>query len=117
MILVRLQPANVQGFPVDVEAVLDTGAGRSLFDGRLATAIGLDLLAGTRTPYQPTSGPGIDGYLHPVRLLHDDLGEFDMQIGFSHGPIKRNLLGRDFFEHIQIGFRESRTSFFVTPQP
>lgn len=117
LIQVQLQTGHVGGAGIDVDAVLDTGAGLSLFDGRFATAIGLDLLAGARKIYQPTSGPGLEGYLHRVRLSHEDLGNFDMEIGFSNGPINRNLLGRDFFDRIQVGFREHHASFFVTPQP
>jgi hypothetical protein len=102
---------------IDIDAVLDSGTALSLFDGSLATAIGLNILNGVRRSYQPTRGQSIDGYLHRVRLSHEELGNFDMQIGFSIDQISRNLLGRDFFDQIQIGFREHQTSFFITPSP
>jgi hypothetical protein len=102
---------------VDIDAVLDSGAALSLFSGDLGASIGLEILAGTLKRYQTTSGALINGYLHPVRLSHEGLGDFEIEIGFSIEPISRNLLGRDFFDRIQVGFREHHTSFFVTPSP
>lgn len=105
------------GSAVDVDAVVDTGTMVSLFDGGLGTAIGLDLLTGTSNRWQPTSGSMLQGFLHRVRLVHDDLGTFEMEIGFSISGISRNLIGRDFLNRIQVGFREHHTTFFVTPSP
>lgn len=34
---------------------------------------------------------------------------------FSMADIQRNLLGRDFFDRIQVGFRESHSQFFIEP--
>ena len=34
---------------------------------------------------------------HPVRLSHSDPGDFELEVGFTSVRIKRNLLGRDFF--------------------
>ena len=52
-----------------------------------------------------------------MRLFHGDLGEFELEIGFSESPIRRNILGRDFFNLLQIGFRERYLVFYVTPTP
>lgn len=97
----------------DVIAYLDSGAQRSLFDGTLAGAIGLDLLAGRRLTMASTAGFLIDAIVHPVRLSHPDLGDFNLEIGFSTVPLRRNLLGRDFFNLVQIGFRERQQIFYV----
>lgn len=102
---------------VDVDAYLDSGAQRSLFDGRIGRAIGIDLLTGKERQYESTTGSSIAGMLHRVRLAHADLGLFDLELGFSTVHIKRNLLGRDFFDLVQIGFRERRLAFYVTPRP
>ena len=48
----------------------------------------------------------MEACLHAVRLSHPELGCFDLEIGFSPFPLRRNLLGRDFFNLVQIGFRE-----------
>ena len=102
---------------VDIDAHLDSGAGRSLLDGQIAGAIGLELLAGRPTRFSWTAGAPVEARLHRVRLSHPLLGDFPLEVGFSLDPIRRNLLGRDFFAYIQIGFREQRLSFYIEPVP
>jgi hypothetical protein len=98
---------------VVVDAFLDSGAEASLFQGFIAQVIGLNLFNGTQRRYASTSGIAIEARKHPVRLSHPGLGSFDLSIGFSTGEISRNLLGRDFFNLIQIGFRENQQTFFI----
>ena len=102
---------------VDTIVHLDSGAQRSLFDGTLARLIGLDLFDGRRLPFASAAGVSIEALLHAVRLSHPELGEFDLEIGFSTAPLRRNLLGRDFFNLVQVGFRERHLVFYVTPEP
>jgi hypothetical protein len=102
---------------VDIDAYLDSGAERSLFDGGIGRAIGIDLLSGEHRQYESTTGSSIAASLHAVRLDLVDLGTFELTVGFSSSRIKRNLLGRDFFDLIQIGFREHQLTFYVTPRP
>lgn len=102
---------------VDIEAYLDSGAQRSLLGGWIGKALGLDVLEGPQLTYESTAGIGLTATLHPVLLEHPDLGRFDMEVGFSSAPIRRNLLGRDFFNHLQVGFREHQLSFFITATP
>ena len=112
----RIANLNNSGRALDINTYLDSGAQRSLFDGWIATALGFDLLSGQALSYGSLGGT-IQGRLHQVRLSHLDLGEFDLEIGFSESPIRRNLLGRDFFNLIQIGFHERYLTFYVTPTP
>jgi hypothetical protein len=49
--------------------------------------------------------------------MHPDLGSFTLEVGFSSTDIHRNLLGRDFFNLAQIGFRERFLTLYVTPAP
>lgn len=102
---------------VDVEAYLDCGAERSLFDGRIGGLLGIDLLSGQPLRYESATGSGLSANIHPVRLVHAELGTFDLRAGFTTGELRRNLLGRDFFNLVQIGFRENQLAFFVTPTP
>jgi hypothetical protein len=102
---------------LDIDAYLDSGAERSLFEGWITRAIGLDLLAGRTIPYASLTRQTIEGRLHPVRLSHPSLGHFELEVGFSTGNISRNILGRDFFNLIQVGFRENHLAFYVTPTP
>lgn len=102
---------------LETDAFLDSGTERSLFDGWIATALGIDLLSGRQILYRSTAGREVEGRLHQVQLLHPDLGRFRMEVGFSTEPIRRNLLGRDFFNLIQIGFQERHFTFYITPTP
>jgi len=102
---------------VELDAYLDSGAERSLFDGRFAAVVGLDLLAGEEITFQSTAGAALTARLHPVRLSHASLGSFDLEVGFSTAQIGRNLLGRDFFGLVQIGFREHHSTVYVTTEP
>ncbi len=76
----------------------------------------MDLLAGQEITFQSASGHALPARLRRVRLTHLSLGTFDVEVGFSTTPV-RNLLGRDFFSLIQVGFRESRFTLYITPQP
>ena len=88
-----------------------------LYQYRFNRGLGLNLYSGPRKVYGSTAGESIEGRLHKVRLSHPDLGDFDLEIGFSTGVIRRNLLGRDFFNLIQIGFRERYHTYYLTPSP
>ncbi len=100
---------------VDVDVALDSGAQRSLFDGRIGAALGLDLLRGPRLTFETMAGNLFPATLHTIQLTHNQLGTFKLETAFSTGEIRRNLLGRDFFDLVQIGFREHYLTFYVTP--
>lgn len=102
---------------VDIDAYLDSGAEYSLFNGWIARSLGFDLYSGPLRPYGTTAGHRIEGRVHPVRLSHPDLGSFELEMGFSTEQISRDLLGRDFFELIQIGFRQRHRVYYLSPTP
>lgn len=102
---------------VDIDCYLDSGAQYSLLNGWIAAELGLDLFSGTARRYGTTAGSEIEGRVHQVRLSHPDLGSFDLDVGLSTQQIRRDLLGRDFFDLIQIGFRERHLTFYVSPRP
>ena len=102
---------------VDVQMHLDSGAERSLLNGWIGVSLELDILNGNSISYQTGAGTLLTATTHVVRFLHPDLGGFDLDIGFSSIEIPRNLLGRDFFDLAQIGFRERFAKFYVTARP
>lgn len=102
---------------VDVDAYLDSGAERSLFNGQFAVLLGIELLAGKEISFQSVGGHPVCAKLHPVHIAHDLLGTFAIDVAFSIKPIGRNLLGRDFFSLMQIGFREGHLQLYVTALP
>jgi hypothetical protein len=96
----------------------DSGASRSLLNGEIVVpALGLDLFSGPTQRYNPVTGSGLEGRLHKVEIFHPDLGSFVLDVGISTVPIRRNILGRDFFDLVQIGFREHHQTLFITPEP
>lgn len=102
---------------VDIDAYLDSGAQYSLLNGWLATSLGLDLYSGAPRWYGTTAGRRIEGRVHQIRLSHPSLGSFELEVGLSTEEIRRDLLGRDFFNLVQIGFRERQLVYYVTPTP
>lgn len=102
---------------IDVDAYLDSGASTSLFNGSFLSALHIPLLNNRRKSFASTAGHSIEAYIHRVRLTLPQLGAFDLDIGFSNTQIFRNLLGRDFFNLVQIGFRERQLEYYLTPHP
>ena len=110
-------PGRHPNHKIDVDAHLDSGAQRSLFDGFLIAALGGELVNDKIQPYSSTAGDSVQGYLHRVRLTLPDVGVFTLEVGFSDRHLRRNLLGRDFFNLVQIGFREHQLKYYLTPSP
>lgn len=102
---------------IDVDACLDSGAQRSLFNGFLITSLGITLINEKIQRYDSTTGNSIEAYLHYIQLNLPGVGDFNLEIGFSSSMIRRNLLGRDFFNLAQIGFRENHLKYYLTPTP
>ncbi len=117
LLQIRLANLTDSSNVLEVDAYLDSGTARSLFDGQLAQAIGLDLMAGQEESYSPTAGGSMWARIHRVGIEHPDLGRFQLEVGFSDIPIRRNLLGRDFFALVQVGFRERNSTFYLTNVP
>src|SRR3972149_6178564 len=63
---------------IDIEANLDSGAERTVFDGRLAPVLGFDLLTGPEITLQSTTGAALTARLHRARVSHATLGSFDV---------------------------------------
>ena len=103
------------GRTTSVRAYLDSGAELSLFDGALVVpTLGIDLMAGPEVALDSVGVLALTARIHRLELSHPDLGRFILDAAISTVPIRRNLLGRDFFRHIQIGFREFHHTFHLT---
>lgn len=113
----RVSPPDNSESKIDVDAYLDCGTQRSLFNGFLITLLGIALINDKRVWYNSTAGDSIEAYFHNVQLNLPGVADFNLEIGFSSGRIRRNLLGRDFFNLAQIGFRENQLKYFLTPSP
>ncbi|HXR35536.1 MAG TPA: hypothetical protein VN754_06285 [Candidatus Binataceae bacterium] len=117
-LIVRVLKPGSPDSGVDLNVHFDSGASRSLLNGEIVVpALGLDLFSGPTQRYNPVTGSGLEGRLHKVEIFHPDLGSFVLDVGISTVPIRRNILGRDFFDLVQIGFREHHQTLFITPEP
>jgi len=98
----------------DLLAIIDTGAKYSLFDGRRAKSIGLDLMAGKSVQLTALSGT-LPARLQAVTL--EILGSrLECEVAFSESEIRRELLGRhDLFSHARFGFREGMSLGYFHP--
>jgi len=115
---VRVNHPDHPELGADIDGCLDSGAERSLFDGALvAAATGIDLMQGEALRYRSTIGPAAQARVHRLDICHPQLGRFPLDVGLSMDPIGRNLLGRDFFNLVQVGFREHHSVFYVTARP
>lgn len=101
---------------LEIQAHLDTGTERTLLDGQVGRAIGLDLSTGDLLRFRSATGVELTARLHPVVFAHDELGAKDLTVAFSEARLTRNLLGRDYFNLFQIGFRERHSKILVTPE-
>lgn len=116
-LIITLAEASDLSVAVEIRAELDSGAEYSLVDGEFATTIGLDLSAGSQFRFVTLGGATIDSRILPVVLRHADLGAFRIGLRFSTNKIRRNILGRDFFSLIQIGFRERHLTVYLSSTP
>lgn len=116
-LIVTLENAYDPSTPIEVRASLDSGAEYSLFDGQTAQAIGLDLISGAPFTFVTTGGATIDARILPVVVRHSDLAAFKMDLRFSTGKIRRDILGRDFFNLVQVGFRERHLRVYLSATP
>ena len=120
IVLIRISnPANAD-LSLDVDGYLDSGATASLLPGWMAQQLGFELLAGPVRPYTSAAGPTFEARVHTVQIAEiyeAAAAPFLLEVGFALGEIHRNILGRDFFNHVQLGFRERQLLFFLTPSP
>jgi hypothetical protein len=117
IITVSMSPLHDPESGVDVDAFLDSGTSTSLFNGSFLQGFDIAVINDHPKTFRATSGASLTAYLHAVRLTLPTVGVFDLTVAFSIDPIIRNLLGRDFFNLVQIGFRERHLQYFLQPTP
>jgi hypothetical protein len=110
---VELQNPLTGATTIEIDTELDSGAEYSLFQGQWARAIGLDLFDGTPFEFGLVNGALLDARILPVVISHRQLGRFDLRARFTTGPVRRNILGRDFFDLLQVGFDEHHTEVYL----
>lgn len=123
MFTVEIRNPSDPNLAIEQDAFLDSGASRSIFRGEVPAMLGLNLLDGDRWSFETNTGETIDARVHPVQLVlpatEDEPAPtpMNLNLAFALGDVRRNLLGRDFFDLAQIGFREHRLEFVLLPVP
>jgi hypothetical protein len=105
-------PSDLANF-IEINGELDSGAEYSLFEGRLARRIGLNLFDGEPFEFGLVNGASLDARILPVVVSHRQLGRFDLRVRLSTGPLRRNILGRDSFDLLQVGFDEHHSEIHL----
>lgn len=100
-----------------VDALLDSGADRSLFHADIARAIGFDLARAPTELYAGIEGTRLEAYIQPVRLEIIGIKKVvRITAGFIDSPGVSAILGEDgFFDAYHISFRKSHNEFEITP--
>ena len=103
--------------PIQIDALVDSGADSCIFPGMLGVALGIDVHKG---PIQRISGLGgriIEARFHNIQLK---LGKIDCKIyaGFSFDTIGiTGLLGqRGFFENFRVTFDRQNRCVIIHPK-
>lgn len=101
---------------VDTLALVDSGAQGTLFQGQLASIIGVQLLEGGPEIFSGLGGGSVNARMHKISVEINGY-TIDVEAGFSMDPIARNLLGATFLEHVQFGVRKKHEKFFIATSP
>lgn len=102
---------------ISITGHLDSGASRTVLQGPLARAIGLEIMDGRLIPLRAAVGASLEGRLHRVRLFHEILGDHEMEVAFATFALARNLLGLDFFNLYKICFHERYQRLLMDREP
>ncbi len=115
--MIELENPRTGSTTLEIDAELDSGAEYSLFQGSWALAIGLDLFDGVSFAFGLANGISLEARILPVVISHAELGCFHLLARFSTGPLRRNILGRDFFDLLTVGFDEHHSEVFLGRLP
>ena len=123
ILTVEIRNPNNRELAVEQDAFLDSGASRSIFGGEIPAMLGLNLLDGQPWYFETNTGEGMEARIHTVQIVlpasEDEPvpAPIALDLAFALADVRRNLLGRDFFNLVQIGFRERQLAFFLLPSP
>lgn len=93
---------------INTEALVDSGAVTSLFQGSIGRELGLEIESGELRIFQGIGGK-ITGYVHAVIISIENV-EFPGNVAFSDElTTSLNILGREsFFEKFIVKFNENK---------
>jgi hypothetical protein len=100
---------------IELDCLIDSGAGDSLFNVDVADAIGIDLSGAPEKEYLGINGEPLIGRIHPVQLQVKGLSEWiEIHAGFIEVD-QIPILGQSgFFDNYEITFRRYNKRFEIT---
>jgi hypothetical protein len=98
---------------IEISAELDSDAEYSRFEGRPARLIGLNLFDVEPFEFGLVNGASLEARILPVVIRHNELRRFNLRVRFSTSPLRRNILGRDFFDLLKVGFNEHHSEVYL----
>lgn len=102
---------------VNVDALIDSGADRCLFNAELGREIGLDLEKGEKEIFSGIEGGKIGAFLHKIQLQVIGIEKkIEIITGFADAPGIFAVLGQDgFFDAFRIKFEKDHNIVEITP--
>jgi len=102
---------------VNVDALIDSGADRCLFNAQIGREIGLEIEKGEKESFSGIEGGEIVAYLHKVKLQIIGIDKIvELEAGFTDAPGVFAILGQDgFFDAFKIKFEKDHNIIEITP--
>ena len=105
---------QIGAYVADLWTLVDTGAELSLLEGVHLRHAGVDIFSGRAMNFSGFLGAGMTAYFHPVRVTVADL-QLELELPFSTGPVRREILGRDLLYYFRLELRERALEFQLAP--
>jgi hypothetical protein len=114
---VGLENPNDSERQVDTFVYVDSGSRITVLDGEIAQDIGINFTEGEEQQLGSIAGGSIQGWLNNINLHLEGFPPVLLRVAFVDPSfkIRRQLLGRDFFYHVQIGFWEYARLLYLSP--
>jgi len=102
---------------VSIDALIDSGADRCLFNAEIGREIGLDIKTGEKEIFSGIEGGQIIAYLHKIQLKIIGIEKrIEITAGFTDAPGVFAILGQDgFFDAFRIKFEKDHNIIEITP--
>ncbi len=102
---------------VRIDALIDSGADRCLFNAQIGKEIGLDLEKGEKEIFSGIEGGKIVAYLHKIQLQIIGIEKrIEITTGFTDAPGVFAILGQDgFFDAFKIKFEKDHDIIEIIP--
>ncbi len=89
--MLRVQVGNPRNRDLAIQTLahLDSGTDMTIFRGDVCSVIGIELMAGPEKRFQTSviGASSLVAHVHRAKLVHEVLGEYDIEIAFSTQPI------------------------------